>query len=272
MGNCRISDDLKEAALQLKQDGHTPDYIKAITGISKRTLFRTQKQKHNTGSVAKAQAIGRAHPRSLLQSDAAYLLCLACHKPTLFLDEYAWWLKDFRHLPVSLATIHRTLQHAGLSVKHVQKLASERNPILHADFIRQISWYPTDYLICLDEVSKDNRTYAHLWGWAQRGQRAEQHNPFVWKRRLSLVAAMALDEGIVAARAVEGSFTKQTFIEYLRDDVVCFPKYSCPLYLTKHIYQVTNDYTLPWSTKHPNYGQCSYSSFTRDWWPCSRLW
>jgi transposase len=95
MSNRRISDDLKEAALQLKQDGHTPDYIKGITGISKRTLFRTQKRKHNTGSVAKAQAIGQACPRSLLQSDAAYLLRLARHKPTLSLDEYARRLKDF---------------------------------------------------------------------------------------------------------------------------------------------------------------------------------
>jgi hypothetical protein len=136
MGNRRISDDLKEAALRLKQDGHTPDYIKGITSISKRTLFHTQKRKQNTRSVAKAQAIGRACPHSLLQSDAAYLLHLACHKPTLFLDEYAQRLKDFWHLPVSLVTIHRTLQCAGLSVKHVQKLASEHDPILHADFIR----------------------------------------------------------------------------------------------------------------------------------------
>ena len=78
------------------------------------------------------------------------------------------------------------------------------------------------------------------------------------------MAAMALGEGIVAARVVEGSFTKQTFMEYLCDDVVHFPNYSCPLYLNKHMYEVTNDYTLPWSSKRPNYGQCSYSSFPGD--------
>jgi transposase len=95
MGNRKISDDLKEAALRLRQDGQTPGYIKHITGISRCTLFRTQKQKHDTGSVAKAQAIRHGHPRSLLHSDAAYLLRLARHKPTLFLDEYAHRLKDF---------------------------------------------------------------------------------------------------------------------------------------------------------------------------------
>jgi hypothetical protein len=95
MGNCKISDDLKEAALRLRQDGQTPRYIKHITGISRHTLFRTQKWKCNTGSVAKAQAIGRGRPRSLLHFDAAYLLRLARHKPTLFLDEYAHRLEDF---------------------------------------------------------------------------------------------------------------------------------------------------------------------------------
>lgn len=35
-----------------------------------------------------------------------------------------------------------------------------------------------------------------------------------------MVAGMALDKGIVAAQVVEGWFTKQTFMEYLHDDVV----------------------------------------------------
>lgn len=80
--------------------------------------------------------------------------------------------------------------------------------------------YPTSYLLPLDEVSKDDRTYARLWGRSVLGTRVEKHDPFVRKRRLSMVAAMSLDEGIIATRVVEGSFTHQTFKEYLRDDVV----------------------------------------------------
>ena len=52
----------------------------------------------------------------------------------------------------------------------------------------------------MDEVSKDNQTYARLWGQAWRGMRVEQHNPFVHKKRYSMVAALVLDEGIVAAK------------------------------------------------------------------------
>jgi len=37
-----------------------------------------------------------------------------------------------------------------------------------------------------------------------------------------MLAGLALDEGIIASRVLEGSFTHDTFLEYLRDDLVCF--------------------------------------------------
>ncbi|KAH7918732.1 hypothetical protein BV22DRAFT_992641, partial [Leucogyrophana mollusca] len=38
--------------------------------------------------------------------------------------------------------------------------------------------------------------------------------------RFSMVAALALDEGVVAAKIVEGSFNHERFVEYLRRDVL----------------------------------------------------
>jgi hypothetical protein len=66
------------------------------------------------------------------------------------------------------------------------------------------------------------------------GLRAEQHNPFVRGRRLSMVAGLALGEGIIAARVVDGSFTRETFMEYLWDDVVSY----------SHICMVQQAYTV----------------------------
>lgn len=218
----KISDDLKEAALRLDARGRDDVYeIAAIAGFSVRTFYRARRQKYQTGSVAKEAAIGRGRPRTLLRRDCDYLLRLARYKPTLFLDEYSQRLEQYRTLSVSLATIHRSLERAGLNVKHVQKLAAERDPFLRADFIRRIGQYPANYLVSIDEVSKDDRTYTRLWGRAPIGRRVEQHDPFVRRRRYSMIAALALDEGIIASRVLEGSFHHDTFLEYLRDDVVC---------------------------------------------------
>ncbi|RXW15147.1 hypothetical protein EST38_g10711 [Candolleomyces aberdarensis] len=132
----------------------------------------------------------------------------------MFLNEYAARLEEFRHLSVHLSTIHWSLKRAGLSIKRVQKLAKERDPVLRANFVHRIGQYNPLCLISIDEVSKDDRTYARLWGRSPVGERAEQHDLFVRKRRFSMCAAMALDEGI------KGSFTHNSFYEYLRDDVL----------------------------------------------------
>ncbi|KAH9924248.1 hypothetical protein B0H21DRAFT_701077 [Amylocystis lapponica] len=139
----------------------------------------TLRQIHYTGDVATAQALGRGWPQKLLREDCEYLLHLAHHKSSLFLDEYSHRLRENRYLPVSLQTIHQTLECAELSAKHVQKLTAEQDLIIHADIIWRISQYPTEYLICLDEVSKDDRTYARLWGRCAVGLQVEQHAPFV---------------------------------------------------------------------------------------------
>ncbi|KAG2070382.1 hypothetical protein BDR04DRAFT_1018992, partial [Suillus decipiens] len=87
------------------------------------------------------------------------LLCFAHYKPTLFLDGYSHCLEEYHDLPVSLAIIHASFKCVGLNIKWVQKLASKCNPIVCAAFVHQIGQYLANYLISLNEVSKDDRTY-----------------------------------------------------------------------------------------------------------------
>ena len=142
MVNRRISDDLKLAALRLKARGRdSVSEILDIVGFSKKTFYRVQGQFRRIGTVAKANAIGRGRPQKILLADTCYLVRLARHKPTLFLDEYRSRLERYRLLTVSMATIHRALERAGLNVKQVQKMALERDPIHRADFIRRIAEY-----------------------------------------------------------------------------------------------------------------------------------
>lgn len=209
----RISSDNKETALRLKKRGKdTISEILHMVNFSESTFYRAQCRKQLTGSVSNTPALGRGRPRLLLYNDTHYLLSLAHHKPTLFLDKYAKRLNHYRFLPASLATIHREFICAGLSVKHCQKLASEQDPEKRANFVQRIGQYPANYLVFMDEVLKDDRTYARLWGRAPVGVRVEQHNPFIRKRWLSMVAAMALDEGIIALKVVEGSFHHDSFL------------------------------------------------------------
>ncbi|KAG0703208.1 hypothetical protein DFH29DRAFT_803690, partial [Suillus ampliporus] len=100
---------------------------------------------------------------------------------------------------------------AELNVKYVQKLTSKRNPLKHAAFISYISQYPAHYLITLNKFSKDNMTYACMWGWAHYDEHVEKHYPFVQKIQFSVLGAMALDKGFIATQVVEGSFMCKLF-------------------------------------------------------------
>ncbi|KAE9403060.1 hypothetical protein BT96DRAFT_815673, partial [Gymnopus androsaceus JB14] len=53
------------------------DEILQICGMSKKTFYCTQKRYQESGSVAKAKAIGCGRPRILQDVDAAFLISLA---------------------------------------------------------------------------------------------------------------------------------------------------------------------------------------------------
>ncbi|KAK6993201.1 hypothetical protein R3P38DRAFT_2567237 [Favolaschia claudopus] len=221
MPNRRIEDSAKLIAIRLLERGRdTRPEIAKLCDLSLRTLGRTTRRFCTTGSVAKAAAIGRGRPLVLHNRDSAYLLKLAKHNPCYFLDEYQQFLDRYRHMPVHISTVHRAFERAGLRVKRVQRMASEIDPLAESHFINRISHYPAHYLVALDEMSKDDRTYARLWGRSPQGERTEVYYPFVRKRRFTGIGALALDVGMIASRVIEGSADRETFIEFLRDDVV----------------------------------------------------
>lgn len=220
-----------------------------ITGISVPTLYRSWALYARTGSFVKARLLGLGRPRKVYHRDAQYLLHLARYNPTTFLDEYRAMLDKNRHLSLHISTIHRVFLRAGLSVKRVQKMAKERDPVKQADYIRRIGAYSPVCLIFIDEVSKNDRVYARLWGRSRVGERVECSEPFVRGRRVSMLAGMALDKGITAAKVIEGSYTTEEFMKFLREDLVCFdfPIRSSPLMWLCFIIASSYD-TVSWAT------------------------
>ena len=193
-----ISNDNKMTAVRLNAWGFDhPRDISKLTNTSIPHLYKIWAQHSHSGTVVKTSVLAPGHPRLLTQKDTLYLLVLARYKPTRFLDKYIKLLERNWFLAVSTSTIHCTFERAGLSVKHVQKLAKERSKSKWAKYVYRIGRYSPVCLLFLDEAQ-----------------------PFVRKRRFSLVGGLALDEGIVCSRVLEGSYTWETFLESLWEDVV----------------------------------------------------
>ena len=121
---------------------------------------------------------------------------------------------------VHYVTVYRTLLRAGVSLKKLKKIASERNEDRRNAFINHIAMYEPEELGFLDETSKNEKTAARTRGRARKGRRAVMRQRFVCGQRLSATGLLTID-GIVVSKVVEESMTRDLYLNFLEHEVVC---------------------------------------------------
>lgn len=220
MPNRRIEQGTKLAGIKLYEHGVLSlDTILDILEYSRRTFFHTLKLWRETGDVVSALSNMHGRPRVLDYDDLQYLLLLIEQNPDYFLDELLDFVETNRFISVHFSTILWTLERASVSRKKLRKIAIERDEFGRAEYVHRMSQYPPEYLGFLDETSKDERTLARGFGRSKRGRRAAKKAAFKRGRRTSTEALLTLD-GIVACKLVEGSMTKELFLDWLEFNVV----------------------------------------------------
>ena len=217
----KISKDVKIAAMRMYDANLLPlPTILDFLNLSRRTFFRIRVLWVETGNVVRVTNGVRGRHRVHHYSDIEYLKLLIKHRPDWFLDELQYLLQTNRFISTHFTTIHRELVRAGISNKKIKKIASERKENLRADYIAQMAQYSPEQLGFLDEVSKDERTSFRGRGRSRKGTRAVQKGVFVRGRRFSATGLLTLD-GMVSNTVIEGSMTRELFLEYLEFTVFC---------------------------------------------------
>jgi hypothetical protein len=98
--------------------------------------------------------------------------------------------------------------------------ASEQDEFLRAAFrVMVISSTESDRFVFVDECST-NTSLAPLYGWARRGERANQKAPRNWGKNITLISSISKGWGMGASLVVEGSTNGTVFETYLKD-VLC---------------------------------------------------
>ena len=218
----KISRDLKICAIKMYKLNILPLHlILECVGFSESTFYRILNLWVTTGDVVKHN-VGAlpGQPRLLHFDDVDYLLRLIQHRPDWFLDELLELLKTNRFISVHYVTIHRELCRAGVSLKKLKKIASERKEYVRNDYIERMAQYVPDELGFIDETSKNDKTPARSRGRSKKGHRAVMKQKFVRGRRLTATALLTT-EGIAASRVIEGSMTSALYLDFLENDVVC---------------------------------------------------
>ena len=218
----KISRDVKLAAIKLYEGEFLALHdILDCVGFSKRTFERIHALWVATGDVVKHRfgPSTQGRPRSLNFGDVDYLVWLVQQRPDWFLDELLNLLKTNRFISVHYVTIHQTLVCAGVSLKKLKKLASERNEEGRNAFINCMAKYEPEELGFLDETSKNEKTAARTRGQARKGHWAVMRQCFVRGHWLSATGLLTID-GIVISKVVEGSMTRDLYLDFLEYEVV----------------------------------------------------
>lgn len=219
-GRRKISDDVKLAAIRLYENGALPlvDILDAV-GFSQRTFFRTLRLWYDTGRVSKPKSALVGRPRKMNFDAVLHLISLVRRNPSWFLDELTDLMDTNRFISIHFTTVHCELERAGMSTKKLRIIAQEQDEDLRANFTAEIAQYAAEQLVFLDETSKDERTTTRRRGRSRKGSRAQRRGVFVRGRRLTGTGALSLD-GMIASTVVEGSMTRDLFLEFLEHSVV----------------------------------------------------
>lgn len=218
----KISRDLKFCAMRLyEHEILTLEEILDCVGFSEHTFYRILSLYRTTGDVVKhSLGTSAGRPRLFHFDDIDYLLRLIGQRPDWFLDELLNLLKTNRFIAAHYVTVHRALVRAGASRKKLKKTAAERNEEGRNDFIRRMAQYDPQELGFIDETSKNDKTATRSHGRARKGRRAVMHSKFVRGVRLTATALLTID-GIAAEKVVEGSMTRDLYLDFLEHDIVC---------------------------------------------------
>ena len=220
MGYRFIHRQAKIAAIRLyERDLLGLEDILDVCGFSRRTWFRILKLWSQTGDVVRKSNQRSGRTRHLDKEDLDYLLELVQINPDYFLDEFLTLLRTNRFISIHYTTIHRELARLRVSRKKLKKIAIERDELRRADFIARMGMYSPEEIGFIDETSKDSRSVGRRFGRSVKNQRAKKKQPFVRGRRVSATGFLTLD-GIAAQTTVEGSMTRELFLEFLEHMVV----------------------------------------------------
>ena len=115
------------------------------------------------------------------------------------------------------STVCKFLGQYGFSRKKIQHIALQRNLSQRASFIANISCYPKEMLAWVDETGCVKRDLLRKYGYSFRGMRIECRCLLARGRRISAIAAMCWDKGILdVANSVDG----EMFCDFVRGTLI----------------------------------------------------
>lgn len=218
----RSSLETKTAAMRMLERGYHVHVVADALGVARRTVYSWRRNYKHNGHFSRQRhprLLGR--PRRLSAADVQYIVDTVHTYPDIYLDELCVKLLADRNVCSSITMIHNALARCNMTHKLLRKLAIERDEQRRADWWTRVAEHElhAEQFVFVDESAKDERTSFRKYGRGLKGRRISKFAPFVRGVRYSILPAMSM-EGYLACKIVEGSFVKDSFNDFILDEVV----------------------------------------------------
>ncbi len=127
MGKRKISQDMKECALRLWEEGWDEHDICGTLDVSRASLYRWREVFDSFGDIVRPPSPLVGRKRLITRAAVEGMRALLHAHPDTYLDELVWWLELHHNIVVAPSTLHSYLTEVGLTHKRLQKLAAERD-------------------------------------------------------------------------------------------------------------------------------------------------
>ena len=186
--------------------------------ISLGTVSNIMKLFETTGCVDPKALPSREDLRKLDDHHELYILGLLYDNPALQLHEICNKVEEITAVVVSVPTVCRLLRRNGLTRKKIRQVALQRSSDMRAEFIANISFYPVNQLIWVDETGCNAKDFTRKFGYALRGETPVYNRLLVRGTRVPAIIAMSVD-GIVAYLTTD-TVNDEKFLDFLRATLI----------------------------------------------------
>ena len=188
--------------------------IAANLGVDAVTVWRTVKRFRQTGDVRKKAYPSR--PAYKITTDVQFSIAHAVLKrPGIYLRELQREVADEHGEEVSQSAICRFLHKSGFTRQKLKIAAIQRDSLLRAQFVVDVSLYTPEMLIFIDETGSDRRDCIRRYGYSLRGKPLISRKLLVRGERINCIAFMSM-AGFLDCKAMSCTVDGDKFYEFIQ--------------------------------------------------------
>ena len=204
----------KKEALGLR----TCDVARSVN-VDSRTVRRVLRRFRLTGSVEKTTPV---HPRLLrkLSLPLRYKVAdLIFQRPGIYLRELLYQILQDHGEEISESAICRFLQRSGFTRQKLKITASQRDDLVRANFISEVSIYNPDMFIFLDETGSDRHNSVRRYGYCPRGKPLVSRVFLSRGVRINSIAFLSVS-GLLDCKTYKHTINGETFYNFVQSSLL----------------------------------------------------